>query len=138
MDRMRTIAASMAAIGSVLAASACCLPVLPFALAAGFAGGSAFLSASRPYLLGISVLCIAFGFYQARQAKKCRRTLGVAAPIVLWASSAFVVFSILFPQAMANVAADMVSRGSAPAPAGQPPLVSLTSQNGDSVRTAFN
>jgi hypothetical protein len=46
---------------------------LPFLAAAGFAGGSAFLSAVRPYLLGISILLIVYGFYQARHAKKCRR-----------------------------------------------------------------
>ena len=35
----RTAVASVAAIGSVLAASSCCLPVLPFVFAAGVAGG---------------------------------------------------------------------------------------------------
>jgi hypothetical protein len=46
----RTALASVAAIGSVLAASSCCLPVLPFLFAAGAAGGSAFLTTTRPYL----------------------------------------------------------------------------------------
>jgi len=130
---------SMAALGSVLAASACCLPLLPFAIAAGFAGGSAFFLAARPYLLGASVLFIAFGFYQARQAKKCRRKAGFAAPALLWISTAIVVLSILFPQAMANAAADLLSHGGAtPAPRGQPPLVSLTADNLTGLRDAFN
>src|SRR5882724_5597494 len=34
----RTAAASTAALLSVLAASSCCLPILPFVIAAGFAG----------------------------------------------------------------------------------------------------
>jgi hypothetical protein len=135
---MSTAAVALAAAGSVLAASSCCLPVLPFALAAGFAGGSAVLSAARPYLLGASVLFIAFGFYQARQARKCRRKPGVAAPILLWMSALFVAFSVFFPEAMANVAADVLSRGSKPAPAGQPPLVSLTPANLAGIRDAFN
>jgi cytochrome bd-type quinol oxidase subunit 2 len=102
--------ASIAAIGSVLAASSCCLPVLPFVAAAGFAGGSAFFSAARPYLLGASVLFIALGFYQARRAKKCQRRPSVAGSVLLWVSTVFVVLSIFFPQVMANAAADLLAR----------------------------
>ena len=134
----RTAAASLAAIGSVLAATSCCLPVLPFAMAAGFAGGSAFLSAARPYLLGVSILCIAFGFHQARRARKCRRKPGVVAPILLWFSTLFVAVSVFFPQVMANAAADLLSQGAGPTPSGQPPLVSLSPANVDAVRDAFN
>ena len=68
----RTTLVSIAAVGGVLAASSCCLPVLPLVVAAGFAGGSTFLSAARPYLLGVSILLIAYGFYQAGRAKKCK------------------------------------------------------------------
>jgi len=134
----RTAAASLAAIGSVLAATSCCLPVLPFAMAAGFAGGSAFLAVARPYLLVCAVLFIAFGFYQARRARKCRRKPGMVAPILLWISTIFVALSILFPQLMANAAADLIYRGADPMPAGQRPLVSLTAQNLSTVRGAFN
>src|ERR1700751_3330493 len=38
------LAAALSAVGSVLAASTCCLPVLPFVLAAGTAGSARFLS----------------------------------------------------------------------------------------------
>jgi hypothetical protein len=51
-----TLAAALSAVGSVLAALTCCLPVLPFVLAAGTASSARFLSsyigALRPYLLG--------------------------------------------------------------------------------------
>ena len=103
--RAGTALASLAAIGSVLAASLCCLPILPFVVAAGLAGGSDFLSEARPYLLAASVLFIGFGFYQARKATKCRQRPGVITAIVLWTSAAFVVLSIFFPQVMANAAA---------------------------------
>ncbi len=67
------LAAALSAVGSVLAALTCCLPVLPFVLAAGTASSSAFLSsyitALRPYLLGASVLFIALGFFQSRRAR---------------------------------------------------------------------
>jgi hypothetical protein len=101
---------SFAAIGSVLAASSCCLPVLPFVVAVGFAGGSAFLSAARPYLLGASILLIAGGFYQAAREKKCNRRPSMVNAAVLWVSAAFVFFSIFFPQIMANTAADLLAR----------------------------
>jgi len=102
--------AGIAAIGSVLAASSCCLPVLPFVAAAGFAGGSAFLAATRPYLLGASVLFIALGFYQGWRAKKCQRRPSVIGSVVLWVSTLFVVTSIFFPQLMANAAANLLTK----------------------------
>ncbi|HLM99895.1 MAG TPA: hypothetical protein VK335_11460 [Bryobacteraceae bacterium] len=106
----RTAIVSLAAIGSVVAASSCCLPFLPFVMAAGLAGGSAFLSAARPYLLVVSILLIAYGFYQARRASQCDRRPGVLASILLWVSAVFVLVSILFPQVMANAAASLLAR----------------------------
>ena len=45
-----TVVARLAAFGSVIAASSCCLPLLPFLFAAGAAGTSAFVAQLRPYL----------------------------------------------------------------------------------------
>jgi len=106
----RTVLASVAAIGSVLAASSCCLPVLPFLFAAGAAGTSAFLAAARPYLLMASVLFIAYGFYQAWRAKRSERKPGVTSALLLWTSTVFVVVAIFFPQVMANMAANLIAR----------------------------
>jgi positive regulator of sigma E activity len=100
-----TIAASLAAIGSVLAASICCLPLFPFVLAAGLAGTSGFLTEIRPYLLAGSVFFIALGFYQVRRARKCRRRTGIVASVLLWLSAGFVLISIFLPQIIANVIA---------------------------------
>jgi len=106
----RTTLAGLAAIGSVLAASSCCLPILPFMVAAGLAGSSTFLSAARPYLLVASILFIAYGFYQSWRAKKCQRRPNVIASALLWVSAIFVVISIFFPQVMANAAAGLLAR----------------------------
>ena len=100
-----TVAASLAAIGSVLAASSCCFPIFPFMMAAGLAGTSAFLTEVRPYLLVGSILFIAFGFYQARRAQKCNRRTSTAALVLLYVSAGFVLISILFPQIIANAIA---------------------------------
>jgi hypothetical protein len=106
----RTALASIAAIGSVIAASSCCLPVVPFLFAAGAAGSSAFLAAARPYLLGASILFIAYGFYQAWRAKQCQRKPGVISALLLWISAVFVFIAIFFPQVMANVAVNLMTR----------------------------
>ena len=100
-----TVAASLAAIGSVLAASSCCLPLFPFMIAAGLAGTSPFLSEVRPYLLVGSILFIGFGFYQARRARRCNRRTSTVALVLLCASAGFVLMSILFPQIIANAIA---------------------------------
>jgi hypothetical protein len=101
------LAAALSAVGSVFAAATCCLPVLPFVLAAGTAGSSVFLSrfvsALRPSLLGASVLLIALGFYQIRRAIQCNRRPSVLSQVVLWLSALIVVISILLPQAFADL-----------------------------------
>jgi len=106
----RTALASVAAIGSVLAASSCCLPILPFVFAAGVAGSSAILTALRPYLLVLSVVLVAYGFYQAWRAKQCRSRPSVLVSVLLWSSALFVVVSIFFPQVLANAAANLLAR----------------------------
>ena len=103
-----TLYASCAAVVSILAASSCCLPVLPFMVAAGMAGSSAFLSALRPYLLAGAILCIACGFYQAWRAKKCNRRPRLLNSVLLWIAAVFVFVSVFFPQLMANTLADLV------------------------------
>jgi cytochrome bd-type quinol oxidase subunit 2 len=105
-----TAIASIAALGSVLAASSCCLPIFSFMLAASLAGGSAFLSAARPYLMAASILAISFGFYHAWRVKKCNRRPRVINSVLLWMSTVFVAASIFFPQMMANAVADVLAR----------------------------
>lgn len=100
-----TALASLAALGSVLAATSCCLPVLPFLFAASTAAGSTILWRFRPYLLIASVAFIAFGFYQAWRAKQCRTRSRTLSLMLLWISAAVVAASILFPQVLANLLA---------------------------------
>src|SRR5262249_57979225 len=91
-----TVAASLAAVGSVLAASSCCLPLFPFMMAAGLAGTSAFLTEIRPYLLVGSILFVAFGFYQARRVRKCNRPTSTVASVLLWVSAGVRLVACLF------------------------------------------
>ncbi|MDQ6706326.1 MAG: hypothetical protein M3Z85_10175 [Acidobacteriota bacterium] len=107
---VRTSVASIAAIGSVLAASGCCLPILPFVFAAGVAGSSTFLTVLRPYLLALSVALVGYGFYQARATKQCRARPSVISSVLLWSSALFVVVSVFLPQVLANAAANLLAR----------------------------
>lgn len=107
---VHTALASIAAIGSVLAASICCLPVLPFLFAAGAAGTSAFVAAARPYLLGASILFIVYGFFQAWRAKRCHRKTSAISGLLLLTSTVFVVIAIFFPQILANAVANWSAR----------------------------
>jgi len=104
-----TVFASLAALGSVIAASSCCIPLLPFLFAAGAAGTSAFVGKLRPYLLVASVLLIAFGFYRSWRAKQCNCKPSKISTVLLWFSAMVVFLFIFFPQVIANLVADILS-----------------------------
>src|ERR1700752_741235 len=104
-----TVAASLAALGSGALALSCCLPLFPFLVAAGAAGSSAFFVTIRPFLIAASVLLIAFGFYQRWRAKKCQCKPSLISAVLLWFSTLVVLVFSLFPQAIANVLADLLA-----------------------------
>jgi hypothetical protein len=106
----RTILASLAALGSVVLASSCCLPMFPFIFAAGAAGSSAFFTKVRPLLLAASVLSIGFAFYQRWRAKQCQCQPSLLSAIVLWFSVVVVLTFFLFPQMIANLVANLLAR----------------------------
>src|SRR5262245_21003859 len=106
----RTIVASLAALGSVMLASTCCLPMFPFVFAAGAAGSSAFFTRARPFLLAASLLSIAFAFYQRRRAKQCNCKPSLLSTIILWFSVVVVLSFLLFPQVIANMVANVSAR----------------------------
>ncbi len=105
-----TAFASLAALGSVIAASSCCLPLLPFLVAGGAAGASAFIAPFRPYLLVVSVLLIAFGFYKSWRAKQCNCKPSRISTFLLWFSAIVVLVFIFFPQVIANLVADLLAK----------------------------
>jgi hypothetical protein len=104
-----TVVASLVALGSVVAASSCCLPLLPFLFAAGAAGTSAFVTQLRPYLLVLSVLLIAFGFYKSWRAKQCNCKPSRVSTFLLWFSATVVFLFTFFPQVIANLVADLLA-----------------------------
>lgn len=104
-----TAVASLAALGSVIAGSSCCLPLLPFLFAAGAAGTSSFVVQLRPYLLVLSVIFIAFGFYKSQRARQCNCKPSRISTFLLWFSAIVVFAFIFFPQVIANHVADLLA-----------------------------
>src|SRR6266849_10905382 len=100
----------LAALGSVVLASTCCLPMFPLIFAAGAAGSSAFFAKARPFLLAASILSIGFAFYQRWRAKQCQCKPSLLSTIVLWFSVVTVLTFFLFPQVIANLVANVLAR----------------------------
>lgn len=111
-DSKGTIFASLGALASVIAASSCCLPLLPFLFAAGTAGMSAFMTRARPYLLVVSVLLIGFAFYKSWRAKQCNCKRSSVSTFLLWFSASVVFVFIFFPQVIANLLANLLAGSS--------------------------
>jgi hypothetical protein len=135
MSGWKTTAASLGAVVSSVLTLGCCLP-LPFLGAAGLAGAFVFLSVARPWLLGLSVILLGAGFFQVYRGMKCRARQSRVALVLLGLAAALIVFLLFFPQVLAGLLADISSEQKVPA--GQPSLSSLTSENFDRLRTAFN
>ena len=104
-----TVVASIAALSSVVVASSCCLPVVPFLFAAGAASASAVVSQLRPYLLVVSVVCIAFAFYKSWRANQCHGKRSPTSILLLWFSAIVVFVFVFFPQVIANLVADLLA-----------------------------
>jgi hypothetical protein len=135
MSGWKTTTASLGAMLSSLLTLVCCLP-LPFLGAAGLAGASVFLTAARPWLIGISVILLGAGFFQVYRGMKCRARQSRIALVLLSLATVLVVFLLLFPQVLAGLLADLSSQQKVPA--GQTYLSSLTPENFDQLRSAFN
>ena len=100
MANWKITGASLGAILSSLLALGCCLP-LPFLGAAGIAGASVLLSSARPWLLGLSVILLAVGFFQIYRGMKCRTRHSRTALVLFGLAAILVVFLLFFPQVMA-------------------------------------
>lgn len=99
------ISASVGAIVGSIASISCCLP-LGFAAAIGAGAVSAFFTTLRPWLLGLSVALIGFGFWQQYRAKQCGLRGRWAGTVLLWTAVVVVLGMILFPQEIAGFLAD--------------------------------
>ena|SRR5713226_4439300 len=97
-----------AAVTSLLTLG-CCLP-LPFLGAAGVAGASVFLAGARPWMLGISIALLGWGFFQVYRGVRCRTRQSKTALALLGLATVVVILLLLFPQVIASVLADISGR----------------------------
>ena len=97
--------ASLLAILGSVATIGCCLPI-GFAVALGTGAASGFFMALRPWLLGLSVVFIAVGFWQQHRAKRCAVRGRWLSNVLLWAAVLVVTAMVLFPQQVAGFIAD--------------------------------
>jgi type IV secretory pathway TrbL component len=109
MDSWKTTGASVGAILSSLLTLSCCLP-LPFLGAAGVAGASVFLASARPWLLALSIILLALGFFQVYRGMRCRARQSKTAIALLALATIVLVLLLLFPQVIASVLADISGR----------------------------
>jgi len=110
MAGWKTTGVSLGAVVTSLLTLGCCLP-LPFLGAAGIAGASVFLTGARPWLLGVSVILLAAGFFQVYRGMRCRTRQSRGAIVCLGLATVVVVLLLLFPQAIASILADVSSGG---------------------------
>jgi len=106
-----TFVSSIAALGSVIAAMSCCLPVGSFLVAAGAAGAGRLLAPLRPWLFGVSIGALILGFAQAYGRSHCSLRRNPATVVLLWFAAAVVLGLLLFPQVVAGFLADQVLAG---------------------------
>ncbi|MBI1897777.1 MAG: hypothetical protein HYZ57_01635 [Acidobacteria bacterium] len=101
MTRPRPLAASVAAVASLVAASLCCLPLPTMMVAAGLAGASAFTDALRPWLVAFSLAALAVAFWQAYRNQRCSRRHRA----LVWFAALFMAAFLAFPQVFAGFVA---------------------------------
>jgi len=102
--RVTERAAPVAAALSALVTLACCLP-LGIAGAVGALGLSVALASIRPWLIGMALILLGFGFWQMyRGQRTCRRRSPLS--LVLFGLSATIVLAVIvFPQKIAELLA---------------------------------
>ena len=108
MAAKRLIAAPAAAIASIVASLGCCLP-FGYLAAAGMAGAGAVMESLRPWLLGLSVVFLIWGFVEQRRGARCGTRPGIANIILLFAAAVVVAAMLLFPQFVAGILANSLS-----------------------------
>jgi len=107
LNEIKSSAAGVSAIVSAFVALSCCLP-LGFLAALGLTGTSFFLHSFQPWLLGLSVVFLAIGFFHHYKGTRCGAKRSGLVELLLWASAVLVVVMILFPEIIAGVIANVM------------------------------
>ena len=101
------LSAPLAAMMSSIATLGCCVP-MGFAAALGAGATSAFWTAVRPWLLAVSLLLLALGFWQQRRATQCAPGSRWISNALLWSAVAVWLAVALIPQEIAGFLANRI------------------------------
>ncbi len=103
----KTVLTAMGSVLSALLASLCCIGPVVFALVgAGSLGFAAAFEPYRPYLLGLTALFLATGFYLTYRKREVRcedgscrvQSAGRWQKMLLWLATALALIFVFFPQ----------------------------------------
>lgn len=104
---MKEKASGLAAVGSAILASSCCiLPLIAASVGFGIGGVATFFDELRPYLLVVTFLALSFSFYLVyikKRKTECAdgtcETKGssVTSKVVLWIVTGLVLIITFFP-----------------------------------------
>ena len=101
VEKIAPVAAAVTGLATLL----CCIPA-GFAAAAVTATLSTAIAAYQPWLLVTSVLLLGVGMVQLRQAQRTCARRPYSSFIVFGVCAAIVLLVVLFPQLVAEIAAD--------------------------------
>jgi len=99
--------APAAAVISALSTLAYCFP-LGIAAATGAAGLGVLVEPLRPWLIGLSIALLGVGFTQLYRSRGTCQPRSRASVAVFWFSAIVVLATLVFPQALAGVLADLL------------------------------
>ena len=96
---------TVAALAGLVAALSCCLPLGTLLMAAGSAGASLLSEALRPWLLWLSVGCLALAFAQTYFRARCEFRHRRLRTALLWFSAVVVGATLFAPRFTATLLA---------------------------------
>jgi hypothetical protein len=99
----------IAAVISALSTIACCLPlgIASIAGAASLGALGVLVEPLRPWLIGLSIALLGVGFVQLYRSRATCQRRSRASVAVFWFSAIVVLASLVFPQTLASVLADL-------------------------------
>ncbi len=107
---------TLASLAGLFAALSCCLPLGALLVAAGSAGAAVFSEALRPWLIWLSVGCLAVAFVQTYFIGRCEFRRRRLRTFLLWFSAVVAGATLLTPRFTASLLAGRLPGLTASAP----------------------
>jgi uncharacterized membrane protein YfcA len=99
------VVSALTSLASLAAALSCCLPLGTMLMAAGAAGASLVAETPRPWLLWLSVACVALAFVQTYLRGRCEFRQRRLRTVLLWFSAVVVGATLFAPRLTSSLLA---------------------------------